>query len=539
MPFRLRYPVENPHITQYFLERPEVYDRFKLPGHEGIDFGVPEGTPVLAAADGVVESVERDPAQHAYGKYIRLRHNTPDGLFRTIYGHLSDISVTPGQQVKAGDVIGLSGNTGNSEGPHLHFSLKMPGAAAKGLTRYDDLINNRQNVVFLDDFLDPAYFFDPATPIQSTRPLKPLPFAPGQPATPATSTPPVQPIGAREKPNIPPPPTPPPAADPVMPPANPLESAEAGPIMRPDHPMRGLHGESAANWMLQNGVRGWAVETVYANGDLGTPRPVDFSAHEAAGIRVIVRWNYSYASSDGGMGTFPTRSKHGDFIRWCVDSIKGSRGVWGHIIGNEPNRSAERPSFNEPITAEDVANIYNGVWNALPQAVRASPPAIDPTNIETADPREYFRAIVSRIAGAEFFALHAYSYGSDQAPDANERFNAPLAWQFHSFRMFETLANDLYTQPALMKYRRRPLVITETNPLYLRNTMLTKPGWDADANSWVERTYDYVKRWNQTPGAQYIHAVCLYRFEGGTDPWRVFDKPGILDALKRMGEVAR
>jgi hypothetical protein len=291
--------------------------------------------------------------------------------------------------------------------------------------------------------------------------------------------------------------------------------------------------------MLQNGVRGWAVETVYAEGDLAKQRPVDFSAHEAAGIRVLVRWNFSYASSDGGQGTFPTRSRHGEFVRWCVGSIKSSRGVWGHIIGNEPNRSAERPSFNEPITAEDVVSVYNGVWNALPQHVRASPPAIDPTNIETADPREYFRAIVSRIAGAEFFALHAYSYGSDQAPDASERFNPPLSWQFHSFRMFEPLANDLYSQPALMKFRRRPLVITETNPLYLRNTQLTRPGWDDDAHAWVERMYDYVKRWNQGPGAQYVHAVCLYRFQGGADPWRVFDKPAILDAMKLGGEIPR
>ena len=568
MPFQLRYPVENPLITQYFLQRPNFYSRFNLPGHEGIDFGMPVGTPILAAADGIVEAVENDPNKHAYGKYIRLGHLTPDGKFTTLYGHLSEILVIKGQAVKAGDRIALSGNTGNTDGPHLHLSLKKPGAAAAGLTRYDDLIAHRQNVVFNDDFLDPAYFLVPPPPAQSTRPRAPMPFAPlfaqpgttpakpdggqAKPATPGTTTATTtQPIGVREsvpaagrgQPGAPVQPVQPaqpaPLPEPVMQPTDPVESAEAGPIRRPDHPMRGLHGEGAANWMLQHGVRGWAVETIYANGDLGTFRPVDFSAHEAAGIRVIVRWNYSYASSDGGQGTFPTRSRHNEFVNWCVKSIFASKGVWGHIIGNEPNRAAERPSIGEPIMPDDIVKVYNAIWNRLPQNVRLSPPAIDPTNVETADPRQYFRAIVSRLAGAEFFALHAYSYGSDQAPDSSERFNPPLAWQFHSFRMFETLANDLYTQPELMKFRRRPLVITETNPLYLRGTNLTQPGWDADAHAWVEKMYGYVQRWNQSPGAQYVHGVCLYRLEGGADPWRVFDKPGILNALKASGEVAR
>lgn len=532
------YPVERPRITQYFLERPEFYSRFGLPGHEGIDFGTDVGTPVLAVADGVVSGIETDPNKHAYGLYIRLRHTTPDGTFSTIYGHLSEINVAVDQQVRSRDVIGKSGNTGNSSGPHVHLSLKMPGLAAKGLSRYDDLINQRDDVVFLDDFLDPAYFFDTPTPRQSSKPRKHLSFAPqpvpvpDAPVEPAPVTP-AQPIGVREV-------APAPVVAPLLPPVEPaVEAVDGGPIQRPDHPLRGLHGVNAAHWMLQNGVRGWAVETIYADGDLTTPRPVDFAAHEAAGIRVIVRWNYSYAISDGGMGTFPTRDRHTEFIRWCVASIRASKGVWGHIVGNEPNRAAERPSWTEPITADDVVHVYNGVWNVLPKAVRASPPAIDPTNIETDDPRRYWRSIVSRIAGAEFFALHAYSYGSDQPLDSDERFGAPLSWQFHSFRMFETLANDLYSVEGLTKYRRRPLVITETNPLYLRGSGFSQPGWDADAHAWVERMFDYLQRWNLTPGAQYVHGVCLYRYEGGADPWRIFDKPQILDAFRAKGEIAR
>ena len=124
---RLIYPVVNGIITQGFGENPELYKRFGLPGHNGIDFGVPIGTPVRAAADGKVIAVGDDP--QGYGLYVKIQHNN----FQTLYAHLSiNQAVRIGQMVKAGDVIGMSGSTGYSTGPHLHFELRTPIAPIPG-----------------------------------------------------------------------------------------------------------------------------------------------------------------------------------------------------------------------------------------------------------------------------------------------------------------------------------------------------------------------------------------------------------------------
>jgi hypothetical protein len=300
---------------------------------------------------------------------------------------------------------------------------------------------------------------------------------------------------------------------------------------QPDHPLRGLHGDVAADWMLNSGVKGWAVETVYSMGNLDNPRPVDFSAHAEAGVRVIARWSFSWARSEGGLGTFPVRARYTDFIRWCVRSIRASRGVWGHVIGNEPNRAGERPDYvnadnpGTPILPSDVTFIYNAVWNQLSVETRGSPPAIDPTNIETMDPLEYWRAMLPDLAGAEFFALHAYSYGSDQPVDSSDRFRH-MPWQYHSFRMWEPLAQVLYDSP----YTRTPIIITETNHLFRTDNRI---GWDPGADQWVRQVYDYIHRWNQGFGDQYVHGVCLYRFEG--DDWMISNKPRLLTAMRDSG----
>ncbi|RSS81178.1 M23 family metallopeptidase, partial [Streptomyces sp. WAC06614] len=86
--------------------------------HTGADFSAPQGTPVKAAAGGKVIASDSSPA---YGVNVRIQH--PDGTY-TLYGHLSGKSVQPGQQVRAGQLIGYVGSTGNSTGPHLHFEVR-------------------------------------------------------------------------------------------------------------------------------------------------------------------------------------------------------------------------------------------------------------------------------------------------------------------------------------------------------------------------------------------------------------------------------
>lgn len=114
-------------MTQAFGGNPQDYVQFGLAGHNGVDWALPMGTPVLAAADGMVEDVGYDAG--GYGYYITLVH---DGGVRTVYGHLSRALMSRGDNVSEGQAIGKSGNTGNSTGPHLHWTVKVPGQGGNG-----------------------------------------------------------------------------------------------------------------------------------------------------------------------------------------------------------------------------------------------------------------------------------------------------------------------------------------------------------------------------------------------------------------------
>ncbi|MEM8486364.1 MAG: M23/M56 family metallopeptidase [Bacteroidota bacterium] len=91
--------------------------------HAGLDFQVASGSPVYATADGVVYVENRNGS---YGEYIKLQHI--DG-FTTLYAHLSEIIVEAGEQLKKGDLLGYSGNTGLSSAPHLHYEIRLKGEA--------------------------------------------------------------------------------------------------------------------------------------------------------------------------------------------------------------------------------------------------------------------------------------------------------------------------------------------------------------------------------------------------------------------------
>ena len=91
--------------------------------HEGLDFGIPEGTPIRAAKGGTVVIAAYTGG---YGNYTCIDHG---GGLSTCYGHQSGYAVSAGQSVDQGQVIGYSGNTGASTGPHLHFEVRVNGAA--------------------------------------------------------------------------------------------------------------------------------------------------------------------------------------------------------------------------------------------------------------------------------------------------------------------------------------------------------------------------------------------------------------------------
>lgn len=116
------YPNVASLITSRFGFRVDPVTGKQGAFHAGIDIGVPVGTPLYAIADGVVEIAvgNRTHSKTSYGNYVKIRHE--DGNY-TLYGHMNDVYVKVGQQVKQGQFIGTSGNSGKSTGPHLHFEF--------------------------------------------------------------------------------------------------------------------------------------------------------------------------------------------------------------------------------------------------------------------------------------------------------------------------------------------------------------------------------------------------------------------------------
>ena len=100
--------------------------------HNGLDLKVNIGDTIVAAFDGKVRIVKYE--RRGYGKYVVIRH---DNGLETIYGHLSKQLVEENQLVKAGEVIGLGGNTGRSTGSHLHFETRFLGIAINPIYMFD------------------------------------------------------------------------------------------------------------------------------------------------------------------------------------------------------------------------------------------------------------------------------------------------------------------------------------------------------------------------------------------------------------------
>ena len=117
----LTWPTEYRSINQYFGANPGNYAEFGLPGHEGLDIMAPHGSKIFAVAPGRVGMVNGRADNHNYGIHVRIDHIDD---YQTIYAHLAELRVNVGQQVQAGDLLGLADNTGNSFGSHLHLTLK-------------------------------------------------------------------------------------------------------------------------------------------------------------------------------------------------------------------------------------------------------------------------------------------------------------------------------------------------------------------------------------------------------------------------------
>lgn len=159
----LSRPLGNIFVTQKFgntsFARSGAYNGN---GHNGVDFRASVGTPVMAALSGTVAGTGNTDVYrgcYSYGKWVLIRH--ANGL-STLYAHLSQSNVTEGQNVSTGEVIGHSGNSGYSTGPHLHFTLYVSGAVQlKRLGEIKQKTNCAQAIIPvapLNAYLDPLEY---------------------------------------------------------------------------------------------------------------------------------------------------------------------------------------------------------------------------------------------------------------------------------------------------------------------------------------------------------------------------------------------
>jgi murein DD-endopeptidase MepM/ murein hydrolase activator NlpD len=116
-------PMRWPLDQRGFITRGQAGAGSAEEEHPGIDIAVPVGSVVRAAGGGVVLQTG---AQAEYGNFVLLEH--PQG-YQSMYGHLSRILAVQGTRVGAGEVIALSGNTGRSSAPHLHFEIRLNGVS--------------------------------------------------------------------------------------------------------------------------------------------------------------------------------------------------------------------------------------------------------------------------------------------------------------------------------------------------------------------------------------------------------------------------
>jgi murein DD-endopeptidase MepM/ murein hydrolase activator NlpD len=130
--------------------------------HKGIDIDLEIGDSIFAAFDGIVRIQKYN--YRGFGNYVMIRHY--NGV-ETLYGHLSKTLVKPNQSVRAGQVIGLGGNTGRSSGPHLHFEMRYKGQAmnpnlfvdfSEGKLKQDNVCLDEQTFQYVVDLKKRRYY---------------------------------------------------------------------------------------------------------------------------------------------------------------------------------------------------------------------------------------------------------------------------------------------------------------------------------------------------------------------------------------------
>lgn len=146
-------PPINPDRKIYRLSSSFGYRKDPFTGkskrHTGVDFALKPGNPIYSAGDGVVESVKFE--LFGYGNQVVIDHGFG---YKTRYAHLKSVGVGEGMKVKRGECIGLSGNSGRSSGPHLHYEVLYKGAHVNPANYYDLSITPEEYATMVQDIAD-------------------------------------------------------------------------------------------------------------------------------------------------------------------------------------------------------------------------------------------------------------------------------------------------------------------------------------------------------------------------------------------------
>ncbi len=312
----------------------------------------------------------------------------------------------------------------------------------------------------------------------------------------------------------------------------------------------GIHAAGATTpadfrFLFQNtGKTGWVLFTEAIGANPNDRGGHDYTMWSGSGYGVIVRLNYGYEPA----GTLPVRAKYADFARRCARYVQNSKGCHIWVIGNEQNNVREHPGGAkdplEHITPELYAEAFNlarqRIKEVQPEAI-VVPGAVDPYNTypwklmggKRNRPLEYFRAMLKGIADLDGIALHTYTHWMDVSlitkpttfQDAFLKPGTPEE-HYYDFQAYRTFAEAI---PA--RWRNRPIYITESNHWLALDRPPANPseegrvGWLNRDIGWVQAAYAEINRWNNTPHAQQIHCLLLYRWTG--DKW----------AIEGLGEI--
>ncbi|MBQ7898656.1 MAG: M23 family metallopeptidase [Bacteroidales bacterium] len=146
-------PPMNPDPEIYRFTSPFGYRRDPFTGrskrHTGVDFAMKPGNPIYSTGDGVVESVKFE--LFGYGNQVVIDHGFG---YKTRYAHLKSVGVAEGMKVKRGECIGLSGNSGRSSGPHLHYEVLYKGSHVNPANYFDLSITPEEYATMVQEIAD-------------------------------------------------------------------------------------------------------------------------------------------------------------------------------------------------------------------------------------------------------------------------------------------------------------------------------------------------------------------------------------------------